>query len=75
MEGVNEGDFVDGDNVGIANGVDVGANIGCIVDGLDVGVIVLGSAVGDELGVKLEIRWCKMSKSQCKVFNVGEIPG
>ncbi len=39
---MNEGDEVDGDNVGTA-------------DGIDVGVIVLGSAVGDALGVKLGI--------------------
>ncbi len=47
MEGIYEGDVVDGDNVGIADGVDVD------------GCIVLGSAEGNALGVKLGIRWCK----------------
>jgi hypothetical protein len=59
LEGVSEGEIVDGDNMGIADGVNVGVNVGCIVDGLDVGVIMLGSAEGDALGVKLGLGWFK----------------
>ena len=65
-EGVNEGEFVDGDNVGIADGIEVGVHVGCIVDGVDDGVIVIGSAEGGALGAKLENRWCKMSQCLCR---------
>ena len=60
--GVNEGDEVDGANVGIADGIDVGAKVGLVVGGVDDGVIVLGSIVGNALGVKLGIRYCKVKK-------------
>ena len=44
-----------GVSVGLVVGVDVGVNVGLVVGGVDVGVIVLGRAVGDALGVKLGI--------------------
>ena len=67
--GVKDGTDDDGCSVvvgrtlGVLLGERVGTNEGCIVDGVDIGVMVLGSIVGNALGVKLGIIYCEVIKS------------